>query len=246
MAKKVNVNVVHDTRGRKIISVDNAKKELISGYIIALIITSFIRMILGESVNVEFESMDEYLKPTILYAIMDGLMFFITWIITYKFFMNKYSFRGIEKLTYKSTMVLINIGVCVYITVSFMTTVNDSITKLEAQYNQIKGAANLYSSFLYNFDTEIDTLDMMIEEYKAKLHTIGLIKIALSICGNFLGWATVKKYVENMCLDEDEYKTCMNIEDGYRDYTTNRVPEEEIVIPGAEEPIMKEFTTLNK
>jgi hypothetical protein len=57
MVKKANV--VHDTRGRKIISVDKAKRELISGYIIALIITTFIRMILGESINIEFESMDD-------------------------------------------------------------------------------------------------------------------------------------------------------------------------------------------
>jgi hypothetical protein len=55
----------------------------------------------------------------------------------------------------------------------------------------------------------------------------------------------VKKDVENMYLDEDEYKTCMNIEDGDRGYTTNRVPEEEIVIPGADEPITNSFTTLD-
>ena len=243
MAK--NANVVHDTRGRKIISVDKAKKELISGYIIALIITSFIRVIFGESVDIEFDSMDEYLKPTILYAMMDGLMFFATWVITYKFFMNKYSFRGIEKLTYNSTMVLLNIGICVYIVVSFMTSVNDSVTELEAQYEQIKGFASSYST-LYNFDEDISTLDVMIEDYKDKFHTIGLVKIALSICGNFLGWAMVKKDVEKMCLDEDEYKTCMNITDEYRGYTTNKEPEEEIVIPGAEDITMNDFTTLDK
>jgi hypothetical protein len=242
MVKKANV--VHDTRGRKIISVDKAKKELISGYTIALIITTFIRMILGESINIEFESMDDYLRPTIIYAMLDGLMFAVTWIITYKFFMNKYTFRGIEKLSYNSTMVLVNICVCIYIAVSFMTSVNDSITELETKYDQIKRMASSYSS-LYNIDAEIDAMDVLMDDYKDKFHTIGLVKIALSICGNFLGWAMVKKDVENMYLDEDEYKTCMNIEDGDRGYTTNRVPEEEIVIPGADEPITNSFTTLD-
>ena len=55
MEKNLEQESVHDTRGRRIISVAKAKRELISSYIISLIITSMIRMVVGYIVEPSME-----------------------------------------------------------------------------------------------------------------------------------------------------------------------------------------------
>ena len=138
MEKNLDKEVVHDTRGRKIISVAKAKRELISAYIISLIITSMIRMLVGyfisPDINVDKVSMDNFIGPAVFYGILDLIMFMATWWVTYKFFMNKFTIRGVEKIAYKSTMVMINIVVCIYISVYIITDVRDTIVETENEY----------------------------------------------------------------------------------------------------------------
>lgn len=251
MEKTIDKEVVHDTRGRRIVSIDKAKRELISGYIISLVITSLIRVILGHivagkvSISYDDSLNSVYIKLAIWGGLLDALMFLSTWVITYKFIMNKYAIRGIQKMAYKSTMVMINIVVCIYIVVSFATDTRDSIAEMDDTYNQYMTIINSYSS---NSDGNSDDIvkgymDATVEEYKDLIKTGMLIKIALAVCGNFIGWSMVKRDVEIMGVNEDEYKMCLNIEDEYKPYTTNVVPVN--TVEKESEPEMHDFTTLD-
>ena len=236
MEKELDKQVYHDTRGRRIVSIDKAKRELISGYIIALIITSLIRVVVGhilvEGIDVSmYESInDTYIKLAILGGLLDAIMFLATWIITYKFIMNKYAIRGVQKMAYKSIMVMINIVVCIYISVSMVVDTRDSIVEMEEKYNQYMSIFNIYSTYSDEYNNGIikDYVDATLEDYKDLLHTGMFIKIILAISGNIIGWSMVKRDVEIMGVDEDEYKMCLNIEDEYKPYTTNVNPENEV------------------
>ena len=248
MEKNLEQESVHDTRGRRIISVAKAKRELISSYIISLIITSMIRMVVGyivePSMEINVESFESYIGPAVFYGLLDLIMFMATWWVTYKFFMNKYTIRGVEKIAYKSTMVMINIVVCIYISVSMVTDVRDSIVETENEYEQLMSVYNMYSEFLT--DEVISTknmVDSVLEEFKDTLYMIMLIKITLAICGNFIGWSMVKRDVENMGLSEEEYRMCLNIEENDRPYTTNVNPVN--MVEKEYEPEMNDFTTLD-
>lgn len=251
MEKTLDKEVVHDTRGRRIISIDKAKRELISGYIISLIITSVIRMIVGhivaDGINVDLNETlsNTYIKLAFLGGLLDALMFLATWIVTYKFIMNKYAIRGIQKMAYKSTMVMINIVVCIYISVTMVTNTRESIAELESKYSQYMSVYNMYSSYSEGYNTDLikEYMDTTIEEYKELYNTGMFIKIALAICGNFIGWSMVKRDVEIMGVDEEEYKMCLNIEDEYKPYTTNVKLVDEV--EKVNEPEMQDFTTLD-
>lgn len=251
MEKNLDKEVVHDTRGRKIISVAKAKRELISAYIISLIITSMIRMLVGyfisPDINVDKVSMDNFIGPAVFYGILDLIMFMATWWVTYKFFMNKFTIRGVEKIAYKSTMVMINIVVCIYISVSMVTDVRDTIVEMENKYEQLMSLYNMYSSYSDLYTDEVidakELVDSSLEEFKDTLYMIMFVKMALAICGNFIGWSMVKRDVENMGLSEEEYRMCLNIEENDRSYTTNVVPVNKV--EKEYEPEMNDFTTLD-
>ena len=251
MEKELDKQVYHDTRGRRIVSIDKAKRELISGYIIALIITSLIRVVVGhilvEGIDVSmYESINNtYIKLAILGGLLDAIMFLATWIVTYKFIMNKYAIRGVQKMAYKSIMVMINIVVCIYISVSMVVDTRDSIVEMEEKYNQYMSIFNIYSTYSDEYNNGIikDYVDATLEDYKDLLYTGMFIKIVLAISGNFIGWSMVKRDVEIMGVAEDEYKMCLNIEDEYKPYTTNVKPENEV--EKVYEPEVPDFTTLD-
>ena len=208
----LNGILVHDTRGRKIISVDKAKKEVIASYILWLVIVSLVRNLIGGLIDLEVNSLDEYLKPAIVYGILDLLMFLFIWVATFKFSMNKYSIRNVEKMMLKATIVMINIAVCVYICVSFLYNVKSIYSEYENDYNSLVKTYSVYSSYSPKINEVLTELENTLKHFKDVIYSIIYIKIALSICGNFLGCALVRKDIEKIGIDEEEYKMCMNID----------------------------------
>ena len=148
-------------------------------------------------------------------------------------------------MAYKSIMVMINIVVCIYISVSMVVDTRDSIVEMEEKYNQYMSIFNIYSTYSDEYNNGIikDYVDATLEDYKDLLYTGMFIKIVLAISGNFIGWSMVKRDVEIMGVAEDEYKMCLNIEDEYKPYTTNVKPENEV--EKVYEPEVPDFTTLD-
>lgn len=205
-------NIVHDTRGRKIVSADKVKRELLSSYLLCLILMSMLRSFVNAFIDLDFD-MDNYLKPTLVHGILDLIMFALVWSATFSFSINKYSIRKVEMMIFKSAMVMVNIGICVYICVSILYNVKTTYSDLENEYNTLKSTYSSYSKIYDEVDEILSSVDELLEQFKDALYTIAFVKIALSICGNFIGWTLVRKDIERLGIEEDEYNMCMNIDD---------------------------------
>ena len=144
-------------------------------------------------------------------------------------------------------MVMFYIVVCIYLSVSMVTDVRDTIVEMENKYEQLMSLYNMYSSYSDLYTDEVidakELVDSSLEEFKDTLYMIMFVKMALAICGNFIGWSMVKRDVENMGLSEEEYRMCLNIEENDRSYTTNVVPVNKV--EKEYEPEMNDFTTLD-
>ena len=90
----------HDTRGRKIVSADYAKKALIIIYAFVVSIAIIFRGFLVESYKISIEN---YLISGIRLGLISGILFFISWVVTFKVGMNKFAIREVEKTKIKAT-----------------------------------------------------------------------------------------------------------------------------------------------
>ena len=198
----------HDTRGRKIVSVNYAKKALIIIYAIVFCIGICLRECFVESYMIAIEN---YLSNGIRFGLITGILFFVSWIVTFKVGMNKFAIRDTEKTTIKAIFILINICVCGFFIFAMLFKSFGVISTLKHQYKSI---INTYSSYIDD-ETEKELKEILEETLKPikdVLYTMVWTEIGLGICGNFLGCAFVKRDIENLGIDDEEYMVCKNIE----------------------------------
>jgi len=210
MMKNKKDFVSKDTRGRKIIQIEQAKKELYSNFFAWSIIIMLVRNILGEFNIVEF-NYEDYLPATLFWAILDFITYFLIWIATFKLSMKKYSIRKVNIVNLKAAVTMINIIACVFITVSLIDTVKTSISEVENSYNEL---VNTYGDYGYilEYSGIMDEMDGYMAEFKNKIYIIFGIKIALSLCGSFAGCTVIKNDINKMGIDEEEYKLCTSVD----------------------------------
>ena len=194
----------HDTRGRKIVSADYAKKALIIIYAFVVSIAIIFRGFLVESYKISIEN---YLISGIRLGLISGILFFISWVVTFKVGMNKFAIREVEKTKIKATFILINICVCGFFVFVMLFKSFATISTLKHQY---KSVISTYSSYI---DDEAEKelkgiLEESLKPFKDILYTIVWTEIGLGICGNFLGCAFIKRDIENLGIDDEEYMVC--------------------------------------
>lgn len=198
----------HDTRGRKIVDVNYAKKALIIIYAIVFGMGILLRECLLEP---HIIAIGNYLSNGIRFGLITGILFFVSWVVTFKVGMNKFAIRDVEKTVIKATFILINICVCGFFIFAMLFRTFGVISTLKHQY---KSVIKSYSNYIDD-ETEKElkeTLNEELKTFKDILYTMVWIEIGLGICGNFFGCAFIKRDIENLGIDDEEYMVCKNLE----------------------------------
>lgn len=196
--------VSRDTRGRKIVSEKKAKNELISSFILFLLVFFTIRLIVVSFYKLPVEN---FLIGSIILGFTDAICLALAWIATFKISMKKYAIKETGKRLIKSSFMMINICVIIFYSVYMIYSANETINDVRNEYLSIIESYNgIIDEELKN--QYINEVELAIGNAKSKLYTMTFIELTLGICGMFWGCSFIRREIENLGIDEEEFNLC--------------------------------------